>query len=449
MAPRHLFNREMTTERDDSSSTVSTTVTVIRTTVRWVEPSSTLKRVPSPSQPRPASFGNSEDGFTRVRSQKAGSQPADRNPASLAPPALSISHAQAAAFATLDLSDYLTGSPKSSTPSYPLTLYDQRTVATSQAAAASDHDVVPYKPFRTMEGAEFSLTDIPMAAQILLFACLGAGAIWSILVWRIKSRTTTQSVPQMKEDSDQKEGRKAWWNCVKGVQRAHKGKQEPKHKSSDYAPLHSASSSTSASNDDIVSTPATSSATPDHAPIRLRKINTGASRTPLSSALPPWDSSNGNTNALLDHHSQDHDTTNTVPDSPVNPFLAPSRTPTRRSSSEYLATHRAFFTSLPRTPPPGTTPQLSPYPSRSISPVSELDALEAQYDAERPRSRGSRGVLQIAEGVEKTLGAQVWTGRWLEVVEGGVHKAVNAVVRWTEDDGGKEGLLLPVGNESR
>lgn len=79
--------------------------------------------------------------------------------------------------------------------------------------------------------------------------------------------------------------------------------------------------------------------------------------------------------------------------------------------------------------------------------MSDLDALEAQIaaDASPQRSRSSRSVLSIAEGVEKT-GGRIWTGGWVDVVEQGVNKAVDVVCRWTEDEGeGEEGLLLPIG----
>jgi hypothetical protein len=447
MAPRH-FRRSNRRESVDGSPALSTTVIVTRTTVRWVEPSSTLRRVASRSQHQaqidvPLASEVAGEGDTSLERPAKTSQPSNDATSSPTP---SPTFREDTTLARI--------SPESDVAAYPLTLYDRFAEAPTNTAILH-HDSTPYTLYGSMEGGQFELPDIPPSVQLVLFACLGAGALWSILVWLINLPPTQPYQNAQKEATRGKEsaGKSTWWKRIWGHR--HVDKQRPADKSSTYAALPSGSSTGTTSNSAASSMTATTSATPERAatsPIRLRKLTPAARRqTPPSPSLPPWGSPTpaGNTTPATHAQSNDHDS-NTPSSSPAIPFLPHPLKP--RSSSEYLAAHHAFFSKpLPKPPPPSTalfpqcSPHLSPYPSRSASPVSDLDALEAQSSiAVSPRrSRSTRSVLQIADGVERT-GGKLWTRGWIGFVEEGVNKAVDAVVRWTDDEG-EEGLLLPIG----
>ncbi|KAL5464412.1 hypothetical protein PMIN06_001180 [Paraphaeosphaeria minitans] len=439
--------------------TLSMTIIVTRTAVQWVEPSSTLKRFASQTQ-HPAQIDSplasqvsGEGDLSSLELIQATRQPS--NEAAASPTISPTSPSTLLEDTTQEQSPC-----QSDVSSCALTLYDCLAGRPTSHTAVL-HDSTPYVPFSNMEGGEFELPDIPPSVQFALFACLGAGALWSVLVWLInlpltRPKQTAQDNHNVQKRATKRHengGKAKWWKRIWG--RRHVPRQTPADSPQRYAPLASGSSTCTGPSSEGASTAATS-ATPERAanmPVRLRRLTTPATkRQPLCSpSLPPWQRQTPST-PVAHHQGQRNSNGNssggggsTASSSPANPFLPYPLQP--RSSSEYVAAHHAFFSKpLPTPPLPRSSPLLSPYPSRSTSTVSDLDALEAQSDSavEPQRSRSTRSVMHIADGVEKT-GGKLWPAGWIGAVEVGVHKAVDAVARWTEDEGGEEGLLLPLG----
>lgn len=428
MAPRRLF-RPVASDSIKPTTTIFNFVTVTRTTVRWVEQSSTLRRVaspvqnPSPYQPTPTPSVESEGTFPQEQTTLTNSQPGTQSVASPTPsPTSSIKPTTFSiqTDASLPAKDFYS----LTRPSHPHTLFDRHGVTPTDVLSSPRADCTPYAPLSSMEGGEFELPDIPTSVQFVLFACLGLGLLWSILVWLINSPRT----PHRDKSHTQKEDTRTWWTRVWGLKRSRQRAKNIPNNSSRYAPLRSASSTDTASSTQGVPTASSTSLSPASAAasIRLRNLTPATKgREPLSPSVPPW--------ATPPLTSSLRDPFQSPTSSPANPFLRPTLDP--RSSAEYLAAHATFFSHPPS--PAASGAQLSPYPSRSASPLSDLDALEAQTDVEPRRSRA----LQMAEGVERTR-AMVWTGGWLDAVEGGVNRAVEKFVRWTGEDG--EGVVLPV-----
>ncbi|KAF2448645.1 hypothetical protein P171DRAFT_508886 [Karstenula rhodostoma CBS 690.94] len=448
MPPWHSHRKSLY-ESVDVLPTLSTTVTVTRTVVRWVEPSSTLKRVASrarrPAQidlPLASQVAGGGD-VSLVEPAQTTSQPGNEAAAS---PTLSLTSSPA----LLEDTTLAHIAPEPGNPAYPLTLYDRLAEAPTTYTAIREYDYTPSISSNSMEGGDFELPDIPPSAQFALLAFLGAGVLWSVLVWVINLPLTRpkSNVQERAPREKGNTGTKVWWKCRWG--RQHIPRQTPVDEPQTYAPLASGSSAGTTSSTEGIPTTATTSATPEraaNAPIRLRKLASATKRQPPPSpSLPPWQSPTPPRNITpATHNHPQYNNSSTTPSSPANPFLPHSLQ--SRSSFEYLAAHHAFFSKPLSTPPlPQSSPHLPPYPSRSASPVSDLDALEAQSDSivEPRRSRSTRSVMHIADGVEKTAG-EFWTGGWIGVVEEGVNKAVDAVVRWTEEEDGEEGLLLPIG----
>lgn len=446
-------HRTSLAESADALTLSTTTVVVTLTTVRWIEPSTTLKRIASPSQdtmmPPSASRVPGESIVSSEGPAQRSSQPGNEA-ASPTPPPTSLEPREKTA--------HEHHRPRASSST--LTLYDRHAEMPTPHVAAL-YDAIPHIP-GSMQGGEFELPDIPPSFQLALFACLGAGALWSMIVWLI-NLSHLQSVNNAQKDQikhnttskkQQGECRRKWWNRIWGHQQA--TGRIVTDKSQTYAALASGSSTGTTLSTETASTTATTIATPERTadtPIRLRRMTPAARRhAPPTPSLPPWQSPSPSTITMSATHvqpqrnsSRSRSSSSVITSSPTNPFLPYPVQP--RSSSEYLAAHHAFFSKpLPTPPLPQPSPHLSPYPSRSASPLSDLDALEAQSDNTKdlPRSRSTRSVMHIADEVEKK-GGMLWTGGWICLVEEGVNKAVDAVVRWTGDEGGEKGLLLPLG----
>jgi hypothetical protein len=453
MAPRHS-RRSKGHESVEGSPTLFTTVIVTRTTVRWVKPSSTLKRVASRSQHPahidvPLASQDAGECDTSLEQPVKTTQPSNHAASSptLSPtssPKFPEDITLARNFLEPDISIY------------PLTLYDPLAEAPTNTAILHCNST-PYNPCGSMEGSEFELPDIPPSVQTVLFVCLGAGAVWSILVWLINLPLEHPNHNAQKRSARGAEsaGKSTWWK--RAWKQWHVAKQGTANKSSlTYAALLSSSSTGTASSSAGISMAATMSATPERgakSPVRLRKLTPSVRRqTSPSPALLPWGPPTPAGNTAFDTHAQSHHRDNDTPlSSLAYQFLA--RPLNLRTSSEYLAAHHAFFSKpLPTPPPPSTalfpqsSPHISSHLSRSASPVSDLDALEAQSDTVvlARRSRSTRSVLHIADGVERT-GEKLWTGGWTGVLEEGVTKVVDAMMRWTEDEEGEKGLLVPIG----
>ncbi|KAK7188984.1 hypothetical protein PSPO01_05093 [Paraphaeosphaeria sporulosa] len=432
-------------ESVDELRTRSKPVIVTRTTVLWVETSSTLKRVASRPQYSAlihsslASQMSGEGDLSSLESTHARSEPS--NEAAASP---TISPTLSSTLLEDTTPEQITYQPD--VYSYPLMIYDRLVDApTPQTAVPCDSTF--YVPFSTMGSGEFELPDIPLSVQFALFVCLGAGSLWSILVWLINlPHICPKHNAQNGHNKQQNESQRRWWDCIWG--RQHVLRQTLADKPQKYTPLTSGSSIGTNSSTEGAPTTAATSATPERAentPIRLRKLMPATKRQqPPSPSLPPWQSPTPTRNTTLVTHNQgQRNSSSATFSSPANRFLPYPLQP--RLSSEYLAAHGAFFSKpLPTPPLPQSSAHLSPYPSRSASPGSDLDALEAQSDSvvEPRRSRSVRSVMHIADGVDRT-GEKLWIGRWIGAVEEGVNKAVDAVVRWTEDEGAEEGLLLP------
>ncbi|OAG04699.1 uncharacterized protein CC84DRAFT_1206308 [Paraphaeosphaeria sporulosa] len=390
----------------------------------WVETSSTLKRVASRPQYSAlihsslASQMSGEGDLSSLESTHARSEPS--NEAAASP---TISPTLSSTLLEDTTPEQITYQPD--VYSYPLMIYDRLVDApTPQTAVPCDSTF--YVPFSTMGSGEFELPDIPLSVPFALF--------------------NGHNVQDKAAKKQQNESQRRWWDCIWG--RQHVLRQTLADKPQKYTPLTSGSSIGTNSITEGAPTTAATSATPERAentPIRLRKLMPATKRQqPPSPSLPPWQSPTPTRNTTLVTHNQgQRNSSSATFSSPANRFLPYPLQP--RLSSEYLAAHGAFFSKpLPTPPLPQSSAHLSPYPSRSASPGSDLDALEAQSDSvvEPRRSRSVRSVMHIADGVDRT-GEKLWIGRWIGAVEEGVNKAVDAVVRWTEDEGAEEGLLLP------
>lgn len=170
-------------------------------------------------------------------------------------------------------------------------------------------------------------------------------------------------------------------------------------------------------------------------------------------------------------------TTQPTPPSPPNPFLRPPNTQARfltpgahveeplisRTSSEWIADRAAFFSS--QSPPPASsyphTPRSShpsthspTYPSSSSSDtysldISDIEALEAGTAPltghKRSTSSGSGGSGENG-ALKRSLS---WLDQSLGMMDEAVTRVAGGIAKWTDDERGDEGLLLPLAREKR
>jgi hypothetical protein len=125
-------------------------------------------------------------------------------------------------------------------------------------------------------------------------------------------------------------------------------------------------------------------------------------------------------------------------DSPPNPFLyppdqnhlSPPYTLQSCTSSEWLAQHAAFFSST------SSNSSCTPYrrSNQSFDDDYDIEALEAGTAPSMPRTVDAKTHRRSMSWIDLGLGK----------VEGAVNGFVGKVARWTDDEGGEEGVLLPV-----
>jgi hypothetical protein len=118
--------------------------------------------------------------------------------------------------------------------------------------------------------------------------------------------------------------------------------------------------------------------------------------------------------------------------SPQNPFLTPpgkkgNTFGVRRSSEDWVAEHRLFFAAATALDTDDNLEQ------KTLDlKECELEALEAQTTMPRPTVDGGR------------RGRVNWMNRGLEMVDGAVDSLVEKIVKWTDDNGEDDVLLLPL-----
>lgn len=343
---------------------------------------------------------------------------------------------------------------------YPHAIVPQREQAIH--TKLSHREIVPKADSRAIMDTTIDLPEMPMGVVIFMCVCMVLGLIWSVAVWRVNYALGASDAEEQQTVSRHGKKRGIWGRLmVRNEKRKtdKKGKEKSLDKTSKYAPIpttSSTSSSSASTHSRSGGEPVTSTATgvvtqrrsaydsddeDDQTPfIRMRKLprrsvnaqkiagNPPQQSSPHSPALAPWYGSNLCTEA--------------TPVSPENPYLpVPPQRP--RSEGDYVKAHTAFFT-------PGASslqPSISKTHARTPSPAhtdsgssphfsfEDFDALEAQNprpDLLRAKSDdGSDG------GIRRN-----WS--WINTVDGAVNAAVNGFVRWTEDDGGEEALLLPM-----
>jgi hypothetical protein len=118
--------------------------------------------------------------------------------------------------------------------------------------------------------------------------------------------------------------------------------------------------------------------------------------------------------------------------SPQNPFLTPpgrkgKTLRVRRSSEDWVAEHQLFFAAATAL----DTDDDAEQEALGLQ-GCELEALEAQTAMPRPTVDGGR---------RRRAG---WMDRGLEMVDGAVDSLVGKIVKWTDDNGEDEVLLLPL-----
>lgn len=190
MAPKYFY-RSSLDNGVECPSQLSTTVTVTHMTVQ----SKTLRRVSSPvKEATPTNLLLA----LRMPGGSGVDLPSNEAPAS---PPLSLT-SSLPQFATNLLEDRnLVQNPAAPDVScYPLTLYDHRAEAPVLAVAGPDYETASLMRPNSMEGSGFELPDIAPFAQICLFACLGAGILWSLLVWLINSPSRPSNRPTQRKD---------------------------------------------------------------------------------------------------------------------------------------------------------------------------------------------------------------------------------------------------------
>ena len=128
--------------------------------------------------------------------------------------------------------------------------------------------------------------------------------------------------------------------------------------------------------------------------------------------------------------------------SSLNPFLVSPDQPLKRggkvrSSSEWAEEHRAFFT------PPASSAAHSPEPSSSCSlRGAELDDIESEAREAQGR-RSSLAHHMEHRGLDDRA-SRSWVDLGLAVVDGAVDRVAAKIVRWTDDGGRDEELVLPL-----
>ncbi|KAF2246068.1 hypothetical protein BU26DRAFT_607342 [Trematosphaeria pertusa] len=323
--------------------------------------------------------------------------------------------------------------------------------------------------------------DIPPALQALVFGGMALGFLWVVVVWlvnfppgtwRCRSSSDSGSGRRSKKIKRRKTGTGAgarWWDLRtwllggsgENADRKGRKKKKPIDKPSKYAPLASSASSSSSSpgtpssissaDADVLALAPTSASTStstsatrttaNNSAIELRRRNNPPIELPHPHApgAPPWQTQR---NTSLPPSSSSP--------SPQNPYLpTPPPLLRPRTSSEYLASYRAFFSSSPSSSNP-----VPASPSASTSSqfsFHSADALEAQTtppaSPTRKHRRGwSDSGLDAGLNDGKGKGERKrWSGAgFLDAVDGAVGRAVDRMVKWTGDDGGGEGLLLPL-----
>ncbi|KAH9882383.1 hypothetical protein J1614_000619 [Plenodomus biglobosus] len=167
--------------------------------------------------------------------------------------------------------------------------------------------------------------------------------------------------------------------------------------------------------------------------------------------------------------------TQSTPPSPPNPFLRPPNTQARfltpgahikepiitRTSSEWIADRATFFSS--QSPPPSSYPHTpsSSHPSTHSPPnpssppsdtysldISDIEALEAGTAplTGHKRSTSSESGASENGALKRSLS---WLDQGLGMMDEGVTRVAGGIAKWTDDEGGDEGLLLPLAREKR
>lgn len=135
--------------------------------------------------------------------------------------------------------------------------------------------------------------------------------------------------------------------------------------------------------------------------------------------------------------------------SPLNPYLVPpnqSLQPSMRrirprGSSEWAEEHRAFFEG--RTP---VSAETAAHVSGSSSRHSLSDAELEDVESEAREAQGRRASLALAteRGELDGRAYRSWVDLGLAAVDGAVDRVTGKIVRWTDDGGDDEALLLPL-----
>lgn len=128
--------------------------------------------------------------------------------------------------------------------------------------------------------------------------------------------------------------------------------------------------------------------------------------------------------------------------SPPNPFLAPPDEPLKtgvkvRSSREWAEEHRAFFSTNSSVSPIGSTSRLRRSSSSlSLSSAGPEDVVFEAREAQERRSWHARNTDRSE--------CKSWVDLGLAMVDDAVDRAAARIVRWADDNGGGEALVLPL-----
>lgn len=153
---------------------------------------------------------------------------------------------------------------------------------------------------------------------------------------------------------------------------------------------------------------------------------------------------NGGTSAFASAHSIP---TDAMDWSPANPYLVPPGQSARarnqrrkpRGSGEWAEEHRAFFLSSSR--------EASEQHSRASSATdslseSELDDIEAEAREAQGRRPSLGRKLRYHSGYGEA--GTSWVDLSLAMIDGAMDRAAARIVRWADDNGGDEALVLPI-----
>ncbi|KAF2626637.1 hypothetical protein BU25DRAFT_491979 [Macroventuria anomochaeta] len=237
----------------------------------------------------------------------------------------------------------------------------------------------------------------PLWLVIFVFAVIGIAAAWSVVVCLIHWRgTTTGMVPQSYHEQREGGGAALWareigWSPFAGKR---KGR---------YEVLHTNSS---------------------------EEINNGAEmrRGGRTSAHDvPFESA---------YSAQDQ--------SPVNPYLVPpdqhlGRRPKLRCSTEWAEEHRAFFSSSS-----SRSPAAHSRGSSSTQSLSGAELEDVESEACEAQGRRASRVRETGQGDLDRRANRSWVDLGLAVVDRAVDRVAARIVRWTDDGGRDEELVLPL-----